>query len=298
MANAGSPTAVAGTSGVASVWWWGGSSQGRLFAFDVTTASSPAFLSEVKFAPDAWSIGDAFSGEGAIYASHAGAVALDGTDPGWAEGWFLDVIDFTVPAAPVVRDPVSIPTTLIGISNATTLSATLFTVGWHVQDQSSSSQFLDASAYDGALATLLDSVALNSWSAPAVVDGGNVFVGRTSDNSGGAIDRWTLASNNKLTLLASVALPSGPWSVHAFGDLLATQVDSRIVLFDKSGPTSLQQIGASDSGSCFYVPNLGGADGDVTRGLWVPLGDYGVQPLGVNASSRTHDMTSRKTTAR
>jgi hypothetical protein len=270
--------------GGADSWWWGGSSQGRLFAFDVTANSSPAFLSEVKFAPDAWSIGDAFSGDGAIYASHSGAVALDGTgtDPGWAEGWFLDVIDFTVPVAPVVRDPVSIPTTLIGVSNATTSSATLFTVGWHVQDQSTSSQFLDASRYDGALATLLDSVALTGWSVPAVADGGNVFVGRSTDNSGGAIDRWTLAGNNKLTLLASAPLGGGPWSLRALGDLLATQVDGQVVLFDKSGPTSLQQIGASDNGSCFYSLNLDGADGDVTRGLWVPRGETGVQPIGLN----------------
>ena len=284
VASAGSPTRVAGTSGDASLWWWGGSSQGRLFAVDVSTNSSPIFLSEVKFAPGAWSIGDAFAGNGAIYASHAGAVTLDGsgTDQGWAEGWFLDVIDFTVPTAPVVRDPVSIPTTLIGISSATTLSATLFTVGWHIQDQTTSSQFLDASVYDGTLATLLDSVALTGWSAPAVVDGGDVFVGQSSGNSGGAIGRWTLAGNNKLTLLASVALDGGPWSVRAFGDLLAAQVDSQVVLFNKTNPASLQQIGASDSGSCFYGPNLDGADGDVTRGLWVPRGETGVMPVGVN----------------
>jgi len=271
-------------SGGAGLWWWGGSSQGRLFAFDVTTNSSPVFLSEVKFAPDAWSVGDSFAGDGAIYASHAGAVALDstGTDQGWAEGWFLDVIDFTVPAAPVVRDPVSIPTTLIGVSNGTTLSATLFTVGWHVQDQSASSQFLDASRYDGALATLLDSVALTGWSAPAVVDGGNVFVGQSGDNSGGSINRWALAGNDKFTLLASVALGNGPWSLRAFGNLLATQVDGQVVLFDKSGAMSLQQIGVSDSDSCFYGLNLYGADGDLTRGLWVPRGETGVLPVGAN----------------
>ena len=285
MANAGPVSSGTMTvSNGAGPWWWGGSSQGRLFAFDMTTVSSPAYLSEVKFAPDAWSIGRAFVGDGAIYASHAGVVAIDGTgtDQGWAEGWFLDVIDFSVPAAPVVRDPVSIPTTLIGVSNATTLSATLFTVGWHIQDQSNSGQFLDACAYDGALATLLDSVALAGWSTPAVVDSGNVFVGQSSDNSGGSITRWTLAGDNKLTLLASIALSSGAWSLRTIGDLLATQVDGQVVLFDKSNSTSLQQIGASDSGSCFYGLNLDGADGDLTRGLRVPRGETGVQPVGVN----------------
>ena len=136
--------------------------------------------------------------------------------------------------------------------------------------------------YDGALATLLYSVALTGWSAPAVVDRGDIFVGRSTDNSGGAIDRWMLAGNNKLTLLASGALGGGPWSLRALGDLLAAQVDGQVVLFDKSGPTSLQQIGASDNGSYFYSLNLDGADGDVTSGLWVPLGETGVQPIGAN----------------
>ena len=220
----------------------------------------------------------------ALASSHAGVVAIDGTgaDQGWAEGWFLDVIDFSLPAAPVVRDPVSIPTTLIGVSNATTLSAILFTVGWHIQDQSNAGQFLDACAYDGALATLLDSAAFAGWSTPAVLDGGNVFVGQSSDNSGGSITRWTLGADNKLSVLASIALGSGPWSVRAFGDLLATQIDGQVVLFDKSNSTSLRQIGASDSGSCLYGLNLDGADGDLTRGLWVPGGETGVQPVGAN----------------
>jgi hypothetical protein len=62
----------------------------------------------------------------------------------------------------------------------------------------------------------------------------------------------------------------------------ATQVDGQVVLFDKSGATSLQQIGVSDSGSCFYGLNLDGADGDLTRGLWVPRGETGVLPVGAN----------------
>jgi hypothetical protein len=283
--SSGSLTTAVASPGIADLWWWGGDSQGRLFAFDVTTASSPAFLSEEKFAPDAWSIGGAFTADGAIYASHAGAVSLDGTDTadqGWAQGWFLDVIDFTEPAAPVVRDPVSIPTTLIGISNATTLNATLFTIGWHVQNQSTSSQFLDASAYDGAAATLIDSVTLTGWSNSAIVDGSNVFIGKSTDNSGGAIDTWMLSSNNKLALLGSVTLDNAPWSLRALGDLLATQIGGQVVLFDKSDTTSLQQIGVSDGDSCFYGLNLDGADGDMVRGLWVPLGDYGVQPIDVN----------------
>ena len=101
-----------------------------------------------------------------------------------------------------------------------------------------------------------------------------ILPSKSTDNSGGASNRWTLAGNNKLTLLASVPLGGGPWSLRALGDLLATQVDGQVVLFDKSGATSLQQIGVSDSASCFYGLNLDGADGDLTRGL----GFHGARP--------------------
>jgi len=46
--------------------------------------------------------------------------------------------------------------------------------------------------------------------------------------------------------------------VRAFGDLLATEGDGQVVLFGKSGPMLLQQIDASDSGSCFYGLTLDG----------------------------------------
>ena len=102
------PTTGGGRPG--DFWWWGGGTQGRLFAFDVAVAGAPVFLSETTFARDAWSVGAAFAADSAIYASHAGALEVNDTDAqGWAEGWFLDVIDFTNPAAPVVRAPVTIP---------------------------------------------------------------------------------------------------------------------------------------------------------------------------------------------
>jgi hypothetical protein len=277
-------------------WWWGGGSQGRLLAFDVSAPATPQFLSETKFAADAWSVGSAFAGDGAIYASHAGAVQFTDTTGGWswvkpnsalpifrgwAQGWYLDVIDFTTPAAPVVRDPVSIPSSLAGVSNATAQSALLFSVGFHVQDTNAAGQYLDASAYDGASASLVDSVPLAGWSNPAVVDGGNVLVGASTVSTGGEIDTWSLSDAGKLTQLGSIALDGAPYDLRAFGNLLAAQLGQKIELFDKTNPASLQQIGGSDPSFGLYLI-LDHADGDVTRGLWAPLGDYGVEVVGVN----------------
>ena len=285
----------AGSLRIASPWWYGGGSQGRLIAFDLTDASAPAFLSEKKYATDAWSVGAAFAADGAIYASHAGMLNYGNSGDGdwawiktggvqaiyrgWAQGWFLDVIDFSDPAAPVLRAPASIPTTLIGIANATAQSATLFTLGWHAVADTSG-QSLDASAYDGVVVTLLDTVALSGWSNPAAVDGVQIFVGK-SDNDAGGIDTWTLSGDGKLALLGTVALDSVPWNLNIVGGVLAAQVSGKVVLFDKSDAAALKQIGASDPNSSFFGMNLGGADGDVTRGLWVPLGEYGVQAIGV-----------------
>ena len=59
------------------------------------------------------------------------------------------------------------------------------------------------------------------------------------------------------------------------------QTDGQVLLFDKSDALSLRQIGASEGNSCFFGLNLNSAAGDVMRGLWIPLGDYGVLPIGV-----------------
>jgi hypothetical protein len=264
-------------------WWWGGSTQGRLFAFDVAVAGPPVFLSDTTFASDAWSTGAAFTADSVVYASHAGALEVNGTAAqDWAEGWFLDVIDFTNPAAPVVRAPVSIPTKLIGVNNATRQSATLFTLGGHVWDETNPGESLDASTYDGVSVTLLDTVSLADWSNPAVSDGATIFIGKATDDSRGAIETWTLSGDNRLTLLGSVAVASPPWNVRAFGDLLAAQTDGQILLFDKSDSLSLRQIGSSESNWAFFGLNLNTAAGEMTRGLWVPLGDYGVLLIAVD----------------
>src|SRR5207244_1502850 len=126
------------------------------------------------------------------------------------------------------------------------------TLGSHVQDENNSGEFLDASAYDGFSVTLVDTVSLTGWSNPAVVDGGTIFIGRSTDDSGGAIDTWTLSGENRLALLGSTSITSAPWNLRAFGTLLAAQTDGQVLLFDKSDAISLRQIGASESDSYFF----------------------------------------------
>jgi hypothetical protein len=123
---------------------------------------------------------------------------------------------------------------------------------------------------------LLDTVPLAGWSNPAVADGGTIFIGKATDDSRGAIETWTLSGDGWLTFLGSTAFASAPWNLRAFGDLLAAQTDGQVLLFDKSDSVSLRQIGSSESNSAFFGLNLNTAAGEVTRGLWIPLGEDGV----------------------
>jgi hypothetical protein len=194
----------------------------------------------------------------------------------------VSFIYFSDAPAPAARDPVSIPTALIGIAKADHQGATLFTLGSHINDPTAVGESLDASVYDGVAVTLLDSVALGGWSNPAIVDDENVFVGQSTASGSGVIGTFTLTRQGKLRKLGGAALGSAPFGLRAFGDLLAAQISGQVVLFDKSDRASLQQIGASASDAFFYSLNLDDAQGDVTRGLWAPLGDYGVEIIRVN----------------
>ena len=278
---------AASTSAISSAaiapWWWGGSSDARLFPFDCTAPASPRYLREVRYAKDAWSVGTAFAGDGAIFASHAGAhpdvtgsaTASSALPRRWRQGWFLDVIDFTNPSTPVVRDPISLPSQLIGVALASPQGAILYSTGAHA-DSRDPARYLDAAAYDGISAALLGSVWLGSSTTPALVDGSSVFVGRTAlSGSGGEIATFTLAASGSLTRVGSTALPEVPWSLHATRDILATQISDGIRTYDKSRPAALSLLG-DDLGASLNG-NLEFSDGDAACGLWLPLDDYGVE---------------------
>lgn len=278
-------------------WWGGGSSGARLFAFDVSNAGPPTFLTETKLSSNAWNTGAVFSGTNVIFSSHAGSRQIQPLKWGWMkainapfywgweQGWYLDVIDYTTPATPVVRDPVSIPSQLVGISNASADGAILYGVGAHYDSTNSGTRYLDASAYDGISATLVDSVALSGWSNPLLVDGSNVIVAQASgsNNANGEIDTWTLGATGSFTRLGSLSLASLPLSMRAFGSLLAVSSGVNVQLIDKSNPTTLTLLGGNN-GNAPYSLSIDFSDGDPTRGVWIPLGDYGVEFLGVSGN--------------
>jgi len=61
-----------------------------------------------------------------------------------------------------------------------------------------------------------------------------------------------------------------------FGALVAAQTwDNVVTLFDATNGAALRQVGQGRPSGCLWF-DLTHADGELDRGLWVPLGVYGV----------------------
>lgn len=254
-----------------------------LFAFDVHAPSKPLFLGQTKLAPNPWSVGQFFVSGNLIFTSHWGAWQSASGGPLWVQGWSLDVIDFSSPSAPVVRAPVSIPNQLVGISEGSVDGAILYTQGWRNPDLNSSGwkNLLDASAYDGVSASLIDSVPFPSWSSQVSISGSTVLVGHASTSgSSGVIDSLRLGSSGKLELVGSTSLDQAPNQMHLIDSLLVTHSSVSTNLFDVTQPTALKLIGNKNANLSIW-PNLDDSSAD-DRGVWIPLNDYGVDFIDAN----------------
>jgi hypothetical protein len=295
---------------VGGLWpWFPSGGGGRLLAFDVGNPSAPQFAAEVDLGTNVWAnFSEPFSANGMVYLSHqlsafvevpvkdSPEVSPDGAivgEPGpivspigwWVTRSYLDVVDFADAKSPVVRPPVNIPGQLMGISHAGSL---LYTVGTHWSSNSANAwiQYLDASAYDGVSAHLVDSLPLStSWPRPLLVSGTNVFIGWPNDTVEGGIIGLTnaptlrtfyLSDAGKLTESGRVVLKTTITALAVFGDLLAgQQTDNSVRLFDASAGGAPRTVGEGRPSGCQWF-DLAHSDGALGRGLWLPLGAYGV----------------------
>ena len=201
----------------------------------------------------------------------------------WLEHHYLDVVDYASPSNPVVRKPVNIPGELQGIAYD---GALLYTVGQRAATSGGvdREQWLDATAYDGVEAHLVDSLALaNQGSPPVLVSGATVFLARPAPdtNSAPQLESWTLPDTGKFTKLAGVALEQPAHYLAAFDDLIAVQSYNDFQLFDAGNPAALTLIGDGGPPGCVGF-SLYQADGLATRGLWLPLGPFGVYKIGLS----------------
>ncbi|MBU6399191.1 MAG: beta-propeller domain-containing protein [Verrucomicrobia bacterium] len=299
-------------------WWGWGGNGGRLLAFDVTDLTAPSFVSEVNLTTNNWwSFSAPFTTNGLVYLSHQYSEPIvvgtnyvtnyvtptqpDTNQPplpsgggwvtnaypvyNWVQRWYLDVVDYADPPNPTVRPPVNIPGTLQGVSAA---GALLYTTGphWDTNGVTDWNDWLDASAYDGVSAHLVDSVMLSTnWPHPVLVLDTNLFIGSPSSatNTPDQLEVWTLPASGQFSRLGATPLKASANVLAGFGSLLAVQEsDSRLELFNDSDPAALGLVGSGKPSGCLWY-NLPNADGTLDQGLWLPLGDYGVSVIPVRA---------------
>lgn len=278
----------------------GFSGGGRLVAFDVSQPAAPGLASEIDLSTNGgWNFSPAFAAGGLVYLSHQRSyfleepVAPDALDPNaviapalepkgtWVARSYLDVVDFADPQSPGVRRPVNVPGRLNGVSHGGSL---LYTTGtrW-TSPLSSWTESLAVSSYDGVSVRLVDRVALpDAWPHPVLVAGPDIFIGwpdygtNAPATAAHSLQTWRVSMTGKLVRTGRAELRNPANVLAHFGELLAVQqTDNELALFDAVDGANLTPVGGGRPGGCQWA-DLTHADGARGRGVWVPLGAYGV----------------------
>jgi hypothetical protein len=98
------------------------------------------------------------------------------------------------------------------------------------------------------------------------------------------LEAWTLADNGKFAKVCGLTLNRTAQNLVAFGDLLVAQNNNDLQLFSAGDPSRLTLMGAGGPAGCMGY-SLENADGSAARGLWLPLGLYGVQRVALPQNS-------------
>lgn len=294
-------------------WWY--TSTRELLAVGVTAEGQPRILSSTVLDEAGGSAGKVFASGSLIFSARQRAESeVIGTnsvvekvwvpaDPGreardgewqlvtneypilrWWSKYDLDVTDFGMdPAAPVRRPAVPLPGALEGLSHGGALLYT--TVTRTVEGKQTQEAWLEAGAYDGVAVHLVDSVRLADYSAgegfALTLADGRAYVARGGweADSVQRLEIWGINQEGRWEAGPIARLSAAPGEVRAIGDLLVARNGGSIDLFVRPAAGPLEPRPADPMPGC-YGGDLGRADGDSVRGLWVPLGDFGAVRLG------------------
>ncbi len=293
---------------VAMPIWGGGwgysSGTMELFAFDVANPRDVKYLATTKLEfKGATTFSEAFADTGKIFASHFTGgygryypvlLAEDTNDntavePIKTNRHFLSVVDYSVPATPVVSEPVSVPGELRGVTRKGELLY-LLGPGYDATGRADGSkQFIHAAAFDG-VAHLVDSIDLGKrwYGGNFEIGNGNVFVSRNDYDSDTqktttAFEAWTLNDEGKFILRDTLPLPFYyDWSL--VGDLaISPSGGGTFSVVNVANLSELKLIGYyGNPNSYFWYSNLGNCSkvvGNLSLGFWIPEGDYGVKTV-------------------
>jgi hypothetical protein len=285
-------------------WWWGpwldsrgggglvgdlwfrpgswGMGGGQLLAFDVSSSSAPALVSELNLTTNGWWRFSPAIGVGSlVYLSHSSSEPADDPAGMWIERTCLDVVDYSDPASPTVRKPVLIPGKLEGVSHNGEL---LYTSGIHwITNQTDWRVWLDASAYDGVSAHPVCTLPLpDSWPHPLLVLGQSILIGHPSYDANPTntlahkVETWDVDEKGAFVLTSAVNLAQPANTMVQRNGLLAVQDSAGgLELFNATDPAKLEPLGGMSVPGCLWF-DLTASQGGLTGGLWMPLGAYGV----------------------
>ena len=269
-------------------------------------AAGPRFLSDVNLATnERWNFSPALAAAEQVFLSYEVSEFLEGVVPpnyvapaptvsfdpstgkyvtnappsgSWVQRHYLQVVDYADPAHPTERRPVNLPGALRGLAHQGEL---LYTVGPHfdlARWNTEWVEWLDASAYDGVAAHRIDSLQLSKlWPHPLSVWEEHVLLGRPDENGNGGplLETWSLSAAGRFERVGFSQLTTPAQSFLRLGQLLAVQTGEAVNLYDATQPAALGLLKATVRNGCLGF-DLGWGDGSLSRGLWLPLYDYGV----------------------
>jgi len=298
--------------GIADIGFWpGGFSGSRFLAFDTDSADGVQFLSDFDLAVEnVWNFSDGHAVDGKIYISYQKS-ELDEPAPGrpeelvikgrWIQKNFLAVVDYADPIHPTQRPAVNIPGSLMGISHGGNV---IFTKGMHYDQETlvtNNREWLDALAYDGVAAHLMDSIAYSSqWPHLAeVTRQGYVIAGQIqedkneddhslTDNLPGlyTLGSWFINDEGNFERQDPLwNLPFGASDLKLMDDQLLLRQGQEVWGFniEESGALQLQSV--YEPFGCYWF-NLSGTVVDEGEHLWVPASDYGADRLSPTSPDR------------
>ncbi len=278
-------------------FWGGGAAGNRFLAIDVTDPVSPVFASELKLEDNNgwWGAGETLTANQLLYISHQSSEYIPGVQDEvfideegnevikrqtgyWMQKHYMNVVDYSDPYHPTLREEVDLPGALKGLSHQGSI---LYTVGYHYDElgRSDWSEWLDALAYDGVEAALIDSKALPTlWPHPVYIDTtGLVAIGSPGQNgSPHSLVTMKMDAQGVWKKLDQLTFDQPISQLRGYeGSLLIGQIQNSLVLIDTMDPSDLKQDEIVQNEGCIWF-DLSLGVGSREAGVWIPLSDYGV----------------------
>jgi uncharacterized secreted protein with C-terminal beta-propeller domain len=193
--------------------------------------------------------------------------------PLYEQKFYLDRLDVSEPSSPILYKPVNIPGNFNGLGFGTSVIYTRRSTYFSDTNEN----WLEASAFDGTTAFFIDGAALSPvvMTPNAVSFGDSLFLFQ-GGSTNQTFESWTVdLLNGKLKKQSQWNAGSIAYQLSRVNDLIVFN-NGKIQVFDGNQPENLQPLLDYDEDSCIH-PNLPGADGSRSRGLWLPRHQYSVR---------------------